>query len=316
MRKSWRIATILLAAASFTSITVAAQASSRPQNHQFCLSAGRHLCMAASHGTVNSAMVLRVDANNAALDITFLHGALFVNGHPGICVGADTHLVTAKTAHCTGGHGIIWTRHTIRNRGVEFINRAATNADPHHRPHVLLVTAQTRGNILAIGTNTRLLHVWRDCAGHCTVPAHAVSHQASKRRIFDCTIAKIQMLKVWRALDRFAPKWHREAYASAHCSVTHPPRTWNSSLGIQKVVFDKKKGKKVWRTMFSSSPVRVIPHPNKFYRLYAPCVPGTYRSYIDVWGYSHTHVWHGHHKIYSKPLGIVDCFTPPPHNQG
>jgi hypothetical protein len=132
---------------------------------------------------------------------------------------------------------------------------------------------------------------------------------AAAHKIFDCTVAKILMLKPWRSLDGRPSRWHREAYASVHCG-TPGPDTWNSVLGIQNVV-KNKEGKKVWKTEFVTPRTKKKPDPNKFFRLYAPCAFGPHRAFIEVWGYSSTHHWYPHKRHYSSVLDILNCFVPP-----
>lgn len=136
-------------------------------NHQFCFAARPSLCMATKHTGVNSSIVLRTNGHTRAQAIVWNNGRLLIKGHPGQCVGTESHSVEARSAHCNGGHGIRWRLIVFPGRGIGFDNVAADRAASGNAQHFLLATAQTRGNILAIGTNLHLPHVWRDCAGHC-----------------------------------------------------------------------------------------------------------------------------------------------------
>jgi hypothetical protein len=161
------LATLAISLGLGWAATAGAAPAKQVINHQFCFAARPHLCMATLHAGVNSSIVLRVNGHTAAQAITFDHGRLRIKGHPGnLCIGTERHLVEARSAHCNGGHGIRWRLIVFPGRGIGFDNVAADRADPGPRQHFLMAP-QIRGAILAIGTNLRIPHIWRDCAGHC-----------------------------------------------------------------------------------------------------------------------------------------------------
>jgi hypothetical protein len=127
-------------------------------------------------------MTLRINGVTVAQGIVYVNRELQIKGRPGQCVGGDRQLLLARTAHCRGGHGVIWNRQVVRGRGVEFWNRAATRADPQHHRHYLM-GPQFAGATLFLGTVTNAPRFWRDCAGHCTAPASARTAALSTHRV-------------------------------------------------------------------------------------------------------------------------------------